>query len=92
MNLVIPGQLGIAWPRRLGATIAAVVSHPDYRQFGLFHLPDLNIIWINSTTLNRVIDLGLFRSGNYYFQLVYAVNAIGLKAVDIEYTIPQNDG
>jgi len=88
VNLIIPGQLGISWPPRLSSTIANAVACPDNKKYGLFHLPEIKIIWINSTTLQRVVDLGLFLPGNYYYQLVYSINAIGLEAVDIEYIGP----
>jgi hypothetical protein len=42
-------------------------------------------------TPQKVVDLGLFWSGNYYYQLVFAINAIGLEAADIEYSIPEDD-
>ncbi len=90
VNLIVPGQLGIPWPPQLGRTIASVAAHPDNKRYGLFHLPELKIIWINSIILRRVVDLGLFRAGNYYYQLVYSINAIGLEAVDIEYSLPED--
>jgi hypothetical protein len=88
VNLVIPGKLGISWPPQLARAIASTVAQPDFKKYGLFHLPELKIIWINSATLQRVVDLGLFLPGNYYYQLVYSINAIGLEAADIEYIIP----
>jgi hypothetical protein len=91
VNLIIPGQLGISWPSKLSSSIASFVAQPENKKYGLFHLPDLKIIWINSATLQKVLDIGLFRSGNYYFQLVYSINAIGLEAVDIEYIVPEGD-
>ena len=91
VHLIIPGQLGISWPPRLSNTIASFVAQPENKKYGLFHLPELKIIWINSTTLQKVLDTGLFRSGNYYYQLVYSINAIGLEAVDIAYILPEGD-
>jgi hypothetical protein len=91
VNLIIPGQLGISWPPKLSSTIASFVAQPENKKYGLFHLPELKMIWINSTTLQKVLDIGLFRSGNYYYQLVYSINAIGLEAVDIEYILPEGD-
>jgi hypothetical protein len=91
VNLIVPGQIEIPWPSKLGRTIVSVVSHPDNKRYGLFHLPELKTIWINSTTLQKVVDLGLFRPGNYYYQLIYSINAIGLEAVDIEYILPNDD-
>lgn len=88
VNLIVPGQIKIPLPPNLARTIASVVAHPDNKSYGLFHLPELKTIWINSTTLQKVVDLGLFRSGNYYYQLIYSINAIGLEAVDIEYKLP----
>ena len=91
MNLIVPGQIEIPLPPKLASTIASVVAHPDYKRYGLFHLPELKTIWINSTNLQRVVDLGLFRAGNYYYQLIYSMNAIGLEAVDIEYILPDDE-
>ena len=85
VNLIIPGQLGISWPPKLATTISSVVARPENKKYGLFHLPEMKIIWINSTILQKVVDSGLFKPGNYYFHLVYSINAIGLEAVDIEY-------
>jgi hypothetical protein len=91
VNLIIPGQLGISWPPKLSSAITSFVARPENKHYGLFHLPELKIIWINSATLQKVLDIGLFRSGNYYFQMVYSINAIGLQAVDIDYTLPEDD-
>lgn len=88
VNLVIPGELGLAWPPRLAHSIADFVAQPENKRFGLFHLPESKITWVNATVLQRVLDLGLFRPGNYYYQLVYSINAIGLEAVDIGYSPP----
>jgi hypothetical protein len=90
VNLVIPGQIETPLPPGLSRAISGAAAHPDNRKYGLFHLPGIKTIWINSTTLQKVLDLGLFLPGNYYYQLVYAINAIGLQAVDIEYIIPVN--
>jgi hypothetical protein len=91
VDFIIPGQLGISWPPGLSRAITGFVAQPENKLYGLFHLPELHMIWINSTTLHKVLDSGLFRSGNYYYQLVYAIRAIGLQAVDIEYLPPQGD-
>jgi hypothetical protein len=91
VNLIIPGQIEIPLPPKIASTIASVVAHPDNKYYGLFHLPELKTIWINSTILQKVVDLGLFRSGNYYYQLVYSIHAIGLKAVDIMYILPDDN-
>ena len=91
VNLIVPGQIEIPLPPKFASAIVSVVSHPDNKRYGLFHLPELKTIWINSTTLEKVVDLGLFRPGNYYYQLIYSINAIGLEAVDIEYILPQDD-
>jgi hypothetical protein len=91
VNLIIPGQLGISWPPRLAAVMGSFVAQPENKRYGLFHLPSHKLIWINSTTLQNVLDIGLFRSGNYYYQLVYSINAIGLEAVDIEFILPQDE-
>jgi len=91
VNLIVPGQIEIPLPPKFASTISSVVAHPDNKRFGLFHLPELKTIWINSSTLQEVVDLGLFRPGNYYYQLVYSLNAIGLEAVDIEYILRDDD-
>ncbi len=88
VNLIVPGQIETPLPPQLVRTITGVVAHPDNKRYGLFHLPELKTIWINSATFQKVVDLGLFRPGNYYYQLVYSINAIGLAAVDIEYIFP----
>jgi hypothetical protein len=88
VNLIIPGQVSIALPPRLADTITGVVAHPDNKKYGLFHLPEIKTIWINSATLQKVVDWGLFMPGNYYYHLVYSINAIGLEALDIEYILP----
>ncbi len=91
VNLIVPGQIAIPLPPKIVRTITSVVAHPDNKKYGLFHLPELKTIWINSNTLQKVVDLGLFRPGNYYFQLIYSINAIGLEAVDIAYILPNED-
>ncbi len=91
VNLIVPGQIEIPLPPGIARTIASTVAHPDNKRYGLFHLPEVKMIWINSTILQKVVDLGLFRPGNFYYQLVYSINAIGLLAVDIEYIQPNDD-
>jgi hypothetical protein len=91
VNLIIPGQIEIPLPPKLANTVISVVAHPENKKYGLFHLPEIKTIWINAITLQKVVDLGLFSIGNYYYQLVYSINAIGLEAVDIEYTPPEDN-
>ena len=86
VDLLIPGQIVTPLPPKLSNTIMGVVKHPDNQKYGLFHLNELKTIWINASTFRKVLNSGLFIPGNYYYQLVYAVNAIGLEVVDIEYT------
>jgi len=89
VNLLIPGQVGILLPPKIGLTTVQVVAHPENKQFGLYHFKELKTIWVASKTLEKIVDLGLFRPGNYYYHLVYAINAIGLRSVDVEYTIDE---
>ena len=77
-------------PPGIAHTITGVVAHPDNKKYGLFHLPELKTVWINSSILQKVVDWGLFMPGNYYYHLVYAINAIELEALDIEYILPDN--
>jgi hypothetical protein len=90
VNLIVPGKLGLPWPPGIARAIADFVSRPENRKYGLFHHPESSIIWVNSNTLKKVVDMGLVRPGNYYYQLVYAINAIGLEAVDIAFTPPDH--
>jgi hypothetical protein len=53
VNLSIPGQLGAIWPPRLANTIASTVAQPEYKKYGLFHLPEIKAIWISSTNLKK---------------------------------------
>lgn len=90
VNLLIPGQVGISLLPRLANTITGVVAHPDNKKYGLFHLPEIKTRWINSATLQKIVDWGLSISGNYYYHLVYSINAIGLEALNIEYILPDD--
>jgi hypothetical protein len=89
VNLLIPGQIEIPLPPKIALTTIQVVSHQENRQFGLFHFKELKTIWVACKTLEKIVGIGLFRPGNYYYHLVYAINAIGLKAVDVEYIIDE---
>ena len=89
VNLLIPGQIEIPLPPKITLTTVQAVSHPENKQFGLFHFKELKTIWVACKTLEKIVEIGLFRPGNYYYHLVYAINAIGLKAVDVKYIVEE---
>ncbi len=81
---IILGQFQTPPPPGLGRLFNEIIDLPENRRYGLYHLKDLQIIVLKSTTLAEAMRRHLFAPGEPYFMLVRAINLLGLEAVDVE--------
>jgi hypothetical protein len=81
---IILGQFQTPPPPGIGRLFNEIIDHPENRRYGLYHLKDSQIIVLKSTTLEETVRRHLFTPGEPYFELVRAINRLGLEAVDVE--------
>ena len=83
-NLIVPGQPSKTIPPETDNTIAAVLSHPKNKHYGILHCKDFHVIGMRLEVLERALIGKLFKAGDDYSQLIEALDTLGYEFVDIK--------